>query len=244
MFGPYTADTKEFTIDPGCPWYEAQQTFGAPNVNWCEPTQCSLINEPANAWSNLGYILIGIWLIQKCKNTPVVAFGMIVLLTGSFSFVYHATNNFMTQLLDFIGMFLILSFLISFAFHRVFGRLKVHFYSLFWFCMFLNSWVFLIFDIINAPVQNIILFNALIIVFLEIWAGWGRNQLKQYKWFYLAFVSLIVAQVFASADLMRSYCEPQNLFLHGHVLWHLFGALGMAFVGLHIQKMHRLVPGP
>ena len=41
-------DNQEFTIAPQCPWYDAQQTFGPPNVDWCEPTICAYINEPAN----------------------------------------------------------------------------------------------------------------------------------------------------------------------------------------------------
>ena len=74
MDSPYSNKVKEFTIEPGCPWYEAQQSYGAPNVNWCEPTVCSVINEPANTWSNLPYLLVSLVLIKKMKDQPLKNF--------------------------------------------------------------------------------------------------------------------------------------------------------------------------
>ena len=54
---------REFTISPQCPWYEAQQAYGPPNVNWCEQTVCHIINEPANTWSNLIFLFVGLIII-------------------------------------------------------------------------------------------------------------------------------------------------------------------------------------
>ena len=32
----------------GCPWHSITETWGAPNVKWCEETLCQWISEPAN----------------------------------------------------------------------------------------------------------------------------------------------------------------------------------------------------
>ncbi len=52
----YDNSKIEYTISADCPWYEAQHLFGPPNVNWCEPTVCKIINEPANTYSNLALL--------------------------------------------------------------------------------------------------------------------------------------------------------------------------------------------
>ena len=82
--------------------------------------------------------------------------------------------------------------------------------------------------------------STLVIVFLELWAGWSYEILRHYKYFALAFLFLVVAQVFAIIDIQRIYCEPENIYLHGHVIWHLCGAVGMAFAGIHIKTMATL----
>src|SRR5205823_851454 len=44
---------------PGCPWWDLHERFGEPNVKWCEERLCAMANEPANTWSNLGYLVVG-----------------------------------------------------------------------------------------------------------------------------------------------------------------------------------------
>ena len=73
MNDPFINSTKDFTIEAGCPWHDAQQTYGAPNINWCEPSTCGLISEPANSWSNLGFFIIAIALLKK-MHEPIIRF--------------------------------------------------------------------------------------------------------------------------------------------------------------------------
>lgn len=237
MEGPYSNKHKEFTIKEGCPWYEAQQAYGPPNVNWCEPTICSVINEPANTWSNLGYILLGLALIKKLKTKPIKAFPYIVFVMGVASAIYHASNNYLTQYFDFVGMYLMMSFLLAWNIRRHLN--SVGFYSLYWFLFSLNTTIFMIFDIVNWPVQPTILLNALPIILLDLWAGYKEKRLKDYSLFALAIVSLVVAQAFAILDIKRIWCNPENLFLHGHVIWHILGSFGMVFAGLHMARITR-----
>ncbi len=236
MNSPYSNQTKEFTIDPGCPWYEAQQSYGAPNVNWCEPTVCSVINEPANTWSNLPYMIIGLALLAKLKSQPLRGFCYAVFYMGLFSFIYHATNNYLSQFLDFIGMFLMMAFLLSFNLKRVWAT-SMGFYTLFWFLVFFNTAFFMVFNIVDWPVQPMMLINAVPIIILDLTAGVKEKRLQDYSLFALAVFFLITAQAFAILDIKRIWCEPSNRILHGHVMWHLFGSLGMLFSGLHLRRM-------
>lgn len=237
---PYANDKHEMTIAPGCPWYQAQQELGPPNVNWCEPTRCAWINEPANTWSNLGFLLVGIFLVKKLQERELSVFGWLILAMGFFSSVYHATNNYFTQMLDFVGMFLMMSFLFAFQLKRFKTSSRFSFFAVFWFFMFLNCFVFLSFGIFNWPVQWIMLINALPIISLDLVAGLRDRLLRHYHFLVLSGLSLAVAQTFAIIDIQRIYCEPSNLWLHGHVLWHLFSAVAMLFAGLHMQKIQAL----
>lgn len=236
---PYNNNNREFTIKEGCPWYEAQQTYGAPNVNWCEPTVCATINEPANTWSNLGYILIGLALIKKMNEPLMRMFGLCVFVMGSLSFTYHATNNYLTQYFDFVGMFLMMSFLLAFNILRVIGSNPRQIYTLFWFLFSMNTIIFMCFDIMDIAVQKMMLMNAVPVILFDIISGFKEKRLHEYKYFFLCVLSLVAAQVFAIIDIKRIYCDPENIILHGHVIWHILGAFGMLFAGLHINKLLR-----
>lgn len=233
----YSNKSKEYTIDQGCPWYEAQQQFGAPNVNWCEPTQCSVINEPANAWSNLPYLIVALVLYKKLKNKPLNTFSWTIAIMGLFSFTYHATNNYLSQFFDFIGMFLMMSFVLAFEVKRFFSSDKVSFCSIYWFLVFLNTLTFTLFGIVDWPVQTIMMINTLPIIALEMIASWRDQKLHKLNYFVLSIGSLAIAQGFALVDIHRIYCKPDNLFFHGHVIWHIVSALGMLFAGLHLKKI-------
>lgn len=231
----FTNQSREMTIAPQCPWYEAQQKYGPPNVNWCEPTRCSYINEPANTWSNLGFVFVAIYLIKKISDPVVKNFAWVVLVMGLFSGIYHASNNYLTQFFDFLGMALMTSFLLAFNVQR-FPKNRHSFGILFWFFSFLNMSLLMILDIIDVPVQTLLLINALPILVLEIINGAREKSFKKYGQLAIAGVTLILAQISAQLDLKRIYCDESNLFLHGHVIWHLLCAVAMYFLAVHIKK--------
>lgn len=239
MNSPYTNQQRDYTIEPGCPWYDAQQTYGAPNVNWCEPTQCATINEPANTWSNLGFIFIGIILVRKLREAPISWFPLAVVVMGILSGVYHASNNYLTQFLDFVGMYFMMSFLLAFNFNRVFRFFQFKFFTVYWFFVFVNTMIFMIFDILDIPPQQTMLMNVVPIVVFDLMAGISEGSFRRYKYFLLAVVFIGVAQACAIADIQRMYCDPSHPWLHGHVLWHILGSVGMLFAGLHMKRVHK-----
>ena len=232
----YSNDSKEFTIHPGCPWYEAQQSFGPPNVNWCEETQCSVISEPINTWSNLGFLFISLWILISFKRrSPMLfQFALVVLVMGLLSLIYHATNNYLTQFFDFTGMALMASYLLAFNVKRL--KPNWSFGSLFWFFVFFDTFLFAFFGITNVPVQMIIFINFGPVVVLELINGWREQRFRDYGFFALAVVSLVAAQVASAVDLKRVICSPEG-WIHGHAVWHLLCAVAMGFTALHLKRM-------
>lgn len=227
---------REFTIQEGCPWYEAQQSYGAPNVNWCEPTSCSYINEPANTWSNLGFLIVGVLLLRRMKTSQAARFGGVILVMGFLSSVYHATNNYLTQYFDFVGMALMTSYLIAAAFGRLSVGRTASFGGVYWFAMTLNMILLMCLDIMNIPIQTLLAVNIAAILIVEIAAGVAEKSLRSYGTFAAGFAVLVLAQVCAQMDLKRVHCDPEHLWLHGHVLWHILCAVGMYLAGMHLDQ--------
>lgn len=236
MKQPYNV-TREFTIEKGCPWYEAQQKFGPPNLNLCEKSSCTYINEPANTWSNLALILAAALLIKKISDKTIRFFSVCVFASGFMSFIYHATNNLLTQYLDFIAMFLVGSFFLAFHSLRVFGKNPRNFHMLFGILFSLQTASLILVHAFDFPIQYTVLLGSVPTILFDLIAGYKEKRLKDYNFFAVALVATFMAQVFAIIDAQRIYCNPENLFFHGHVMWHLLVAVGMFFHGLHMNKM-------
>jgi hypothetical protein len=76
---------------PGCPWnpFEPAQVFT------CEERLCAWVRQPANAYSSLALLAVGVLLLSKsirAKNTVYRDFGWIALLIGVSSFLAHASQ--------------------------------------------------------------------------------------------------------------------------------------------------------
>ncbi|MCT4642845.1 MAG: ceramidase [Bacteriovoracaceae bacterium] len=226
-------DKKQYTIKKGCPHYEAQQKFGPPNVNWCEPTQCSLINEPANTWSNLAFIIPGIFIFllsKTLKNKLHMTLGISIIVMGAFSFIYHATNNFATQFLDFFGMYAFTGTLISINLYRLSSTLNKYRASTYIIIYLLNIALFFVFHYWILSIQFSVILNVLVALTLEI-INFIKNQDKTIKYtnLFLLVLFMAVAQTFSLLDHKRIWCEPDNIILHGHALWHFFAGIASWF---------------
>jgi hypothetical protein len=232
----YSAKPVDVTIPEGCPWHHGQLEYGMPNVDWCEPTVCSLINEPANTWSNLPFLIVGFILWKKINNATVKAFGVVVFVMGFLSAVYHATNNLLTQHFDFVGMALMTSFLLAFVTRRILNVKSTIFDKYFWFYFSLNMLTLLFLGLLKLPVQMLLLLNSIPILLAEIYCFVKLKRTKRFSFFILSISILILAQVSAQVDLKRIYCDPQNILLHGHVVWHILCAIAMYFAGLFIRE--------
>lgn len=236
----YEAAPKPLSIPQGCPWHDAQVEYGTPNVDWCEPTVCSYINEPANTWSNLAFLLVGVMILKKITGRLTTKFAWIVIVMGSFSAIYHASNNYLTQHLDFLGMSLMTSYFLALGA----VRLNQKFNSLmawYWFFVSANVTTLLFLGILDLPIQTLLALNATPIIVLESILYFKAPKKLKMSYFIISIVTLIVAQVFAQIDLKRIYCKPESLFLHGHVMWHLLCAVSMYFAALHMREHSRMI---
>jgi hypothetical protein len=225
---------------PMCPWYEITEKTGAPNIKWCEETLCQWISEPANTWSNIGYLIAALLvanLAYKNKhNSNLKQFGPIIFFMGAMSLFYHLSNFYGSQILDFLGMFLFVGWSIGMNLIRL-GKLKSN--QLTWFNLGLASVYTVMMHtmyVSEIKFQVIVLISAFIIVATEFMA---RKVIKiQYGWFIATIGFLVVAFCFSVSDGSRFWCHPteHGWFSQGHALWHWVAAIGMVTIYKHYSQ--------
>lgn len=225
----------------GCFWHDIADKVGTPNVKWCEPTICGVISEPANTWSNVAYLLVAAWIswtARTAKSAPMRVFGPMAFLMGGFSFIYHASNNYLTQVFDFIGMFLYVYLLLVVNMRRLGwlgqGRMWQVYSALVVGSTLMTHAMYLA----EVHYQMIIAFGAGAIVLTETLL-YRRGDAKRYtyRWFALSLAFIAIAQAFSLLDISRTWCEPDNVFLHGHAIWHVIGSVSVLFAFLHYRQL-------
>jgi hypothetical protein len=225
---------------PSCPWYDITEKTGAPNIKWCEETLCQWISEPANTWSNLGYMIIAcviLYLSIKNKhNKELKQFGPIIFFMGAMSYFYHQSNFYGSQVLDFVGMFFFVGWVIATNLIRLgFLARKNHH----WFNLALGTFFTILMHVMyiyGIKFQGIVLICGFVILGTEIMA---RKLAKlHYKYFISAIITLIIAFGFSISDGQRIWCDPtaHGWFSQGHAVWHWVASLGMLFIYLHYSQ--------
>ncbi len=226
-----------------CPWNQMEKTFGSPNVKYCEQRICALVNEPVNAWSNFLYILIGIYILflgyKASKNKYQMTFGAITIFMGLSSFIYHATNNFLAQILDFIGMYFYVYFLIAqcLVILNIFSYKKA---KLFYFVAIILSTA-LIPTAYHFQIhyQGIILFCIVVVLFLQ-FAIYNKNKNEfPIKSISASFSLMGIAAWFSYADATRIFCITESPWLQGHAIWHILSALAVGFTYIAFQYQRK-----
>jgi hypothetical protein len=225
---------------PSCPWYPITESQGAPNIKWCEETLCQWISEPANTWSNLGYMIVAVIITiiayRNHHDSKLKQFGPIIFFMGAMSFFYHQSNFYGSQILDFVGMFFFVGWAKGMNLIRI-GKLEEKKLIPF------NIIVAVIYTIAmhimyvtGIKFQMIVLISGFIIIATEIMAQ--RKRRTDLGWFLASVATLIVAFGFSISDGKRIWCDPSQhgWFSQGHAVWHWTAAIGMFFIYKHYSQ--------
>ncbi len=230
------------SLQPGCPWYELSE-LAPPNVKWCEQSLCSWVTEPANTWSNLGYIFFGVLLWKMAARSSSLAlrrFGPAVVIVGVPSLIYHASYNFFTQVADFFGMFVFCFLLILLNLRRL-GWLQTDRKLLQWFWgLTLGMTAFVVvLDRMGVIIQSTVGVLVLGIVATEVMNRRKYGATYPMKYFWLGALSITIGITFSALDASRTWCDPSNHLLQGHALWHLFSALCLFISFFHYRYFEK-----
>lgn len=229
-------------LDPSCPWY-IFKVLRLPQVKWCEAQVCSWIEEPANTWSNLGYILAGVAMIRmgrRLMRRDLQFFGPAGVIVGVGSWIYHASNSFILQLFDFFGMYLFCYLLIFLNLDRGGIRMLRNSRKPLWVAAIATTLLTALVDLTSFPIQMLVFIQILAILVQEAFLFWKAIERIQTKYLLLSALFTGIAATCSFLDLKRISCEPENHVLQGHALWHLFGAAALFLSFLHHRQFDEI----
>jgi len=197
---------------------------------YCERTGAGLLGEPFNLISNLAFVLVGFWQLNRSKVLFPRLAGALAILVGIGSFFFHAYPTRLAQAADVLPIFFLISSLFFYYQIRVLGwKIWQAFIGmLFLFLASMFSYNYLKFPIFNGSEGYL---GTLIV--LGLLSVRERNEVN--NWIFRAFVLFACAVWFRTLDPRVCPIFPVG----SHFLWHLFNAfvIGCVFKSLDMPHL-------
>lgn len=212
---------------------------------YCEAAGEGIAAQPANAWSNLGFVAIGLLVLADAgrrrrgsgrlatDDRYAVLYGAVAVFLGLGSFAFHGSLRAWGGFVDVQSMHAFLAFILAYDLARIHDRDWGWFLT--WFAGLLA--VFTAAIAVLPPEHGKTLFGVFVGVALIAEAAvsypalrpWAPRRLdpRRMPWFWAGLGAFAAA--YAVWNLSRTggvWCTPESL-LQGHALWHLLTAVSV-----------------
>ena len=203
---------------------------------FCEAARTGLLRQPANALSNLGFVVAGLavgWHAglpagRLARPGLATTYAVVVVLLGPGSMAMHATQSELGGRLDQLSMYLVACFALAYALMRATRRGTGYFLAVFAgllvVCEVVEQW-----DADLAVVDNTgnLVFGTILAaaIGIEVWLRRQGDRSLDVRWVLGSVGAITVA--FVIWNLSKdgtALCHPHSL-LQGHAAWHLLCAL-------------------
>lgn len=199
-----------------CFWSE----FTPQHYLYCERQLCGWLQQPANTWSNVGYLIASLFILRSKKTVERQFFFWSTFSLFIGSTLFHMSGSHLGKILD-VGAMLALSMgICALAIQRYFSWNRGPTLILFFAGLSLSLLFLYIFDVGNIPFSLEILIAAVLETKM---ICEGRGKLYGRIFFFSLFLEFL-AGIALVLDLTRTWCEPDNHIINGHAVWHLFSA--------------------
>lgn len=225
--------------NPECVWTPLREWGGLPNVKWCEETLCSVVAEPANTWSNLAYLFvaIGLYFVTKKDTDRILRFwAPVAFWVGITSLIYHATVAFVTQVLDFWGMYFFFSLVLMLNLVRMGKVAAPTFFRTLYISIFALTGFTVVVAKLNLPIQGIVGIMILLTLVTEGLAWRVAKEKIRYGAFAGCLVFITAAALFSASDASGRRCDPHDHIFQGHAIWHVLGSVAILFAHFHYRQ--------
>lgn len=209
-----------------CPWTDWQPA----TMKFCEELLCGNIRQPANTFSNIGFVICGLiimWREGFKSWTPYHMMGLAAVSIGITSGIYHASMVFFWQFFDLSSMFMLVLLPLSFNLVRI-GWIKSSQFSLAYIITLAFSMLLLY--IIQGKVGEYIFGVQVFMVAGLEYMLYRKGHRPSYPGMFKALGTLALAFLIWNGDVHGWWCDPTNHYLQGHAIWHLMCALSIWFV--------------
>ncbi|GAA3287037.1 hypothetical protein GCM10020218_050000 [Dactylosporangium vinaceum] len=194
---------------------------------FCEAARPGPVRQPANTFSNLGFVVAGLLIAWDRTKTPVQApMAVIVVLLGPASAAMHATQSAAGGALDMLSMYLIAAFAVSYAVMRRLRRGYGLFAAVYLACVGACELA----GLYTTPIPVVmyagnVAFGVLLLtaVALEIGIIRRRESRSQAGFAYASIGAMVLAFTIWNVT-NQGLCAPHSL-LQGHAVWHLLSAV-------------------
>jgi hypothetical protein len=203
-----------------CPW----SSFEAGSIAFCEARECAWVVEPSNAWSSVGYVLVGLWVWRRSAHALARHVALAAVLIGLGSFAFHATGTFVGELVDLTGMLLLSGLMLSQAWGRAVG-LAPRAVAWRWAALTVGALALVL--VIKPAGIPLFAAQTLTAVGLEL-ALWRRGQTARLRPFVQALAMTSTAFAVWALDVTHLVCAPDNHLVTGHAVWHVLNALALS----------------
>ena len=206
-----------------CPW----SGWSSATLPFCEARLCEWVAEPANAWSNLIVVGIGVAIARiEFKDTtrgiPIIGASTIFLGIGSF--FLHASATFIGQIVDLYGMFLVVAaFLAKQVQIRWVTSSKVG-AGVVVVGTVVPTLLTLMNDLMGIP-SFVLLLGLLLWLTLKNLRVHFQPANQRYFWWGVKL--LAVAFTFWTLDVTGVVCDPHVHWINGHAIWHVLCGLSI-----------------
>lgn len=191
---------------------------------FCERQLCHLVQQPANTWSNVGYLIAAI-LIFRLKlpefERRFLSSATFFLFLGSTFF--HMSGTKIGKYIDVSGMLVLSMGICALSYQRALKwddcrTARVFFLGLvpslgFLFFMGFGNVVFAT-HIVLAVITELKLIKR------------GESSMARTHFRY-SLIAVLAAGVFLLLDVTRVWCDPDNHLVNGHAIWHLLAAVAI-----------------
>lgn len=203
-------------------------------ANFCEAARAGAVRQPANAFSNLGFVAAGLavaWHTGRRgpgrvpERSVATAYACVVVLLGPASAAMHATQSSLGGHLDLLSMYLVASFAAAYALTRTLCRGPVFFGQVFLLmvaaCQLVGLYDGVVPVVLMAGnVAFAVLLLTAVVLEVRLARRGGGADLRIGG---AALLTMLVAFAIWNAG-QHGWCDPDSL-LQAHAAWHLLGAV-------------------
>lgn len=216
------------------PWDQ----FPPATLEFCEELLNGWIRQPANAWSSFGFVAIGtyLWFKTPVNKAWLHIFAIGSILVGLTSAIFHSTMTFAAQFFDVSSMFLTSGMLVTLNLMRLGWIQSKHIYKAL--ALMQAMAMLLMYSLQGSSGEQIFSLQVTFIVLSEIFLiRRDKPGIRKYRWWTAAAFSYGTATLIWILDIRKIWCNPENHFFNGHVVWHLLSALVVLFLYRFYEEM-------
>jgi len=205
-------------------------------ANFCEAARDGWVKQPANSFSNLGFVVAGLAIAWHAgRMTPdmrlnglATPYACLVVILGPASAAMHATQSELGGELDLLSMYLVASFAAAYGLMRWYRRDRVFFWQLFLLFVAACELIGLLGDDVPVVQQSgnvafATLLLTAVVTEVRLWRRADGGVRTDLRWGAGALAAILVA--FAIWNVTKTHwCDPHSL-LQGHAAWHLLDAV-------------------